>query len=200
MGINTGGTYNQSVKTETDKIDNATTDGLAGVNNSLAYRVHEIEKHFHNKERWFGISADQSGNDWALESTLNPFTAISGASDFGQDANDEAKLFGIADLPAIPGMVKCDIHRILIVEMSVDTPYIFRIIYGSDTMANNESAGQYSDFMVQNNPTGSKAGGFPVDIMMPRIVSGTDKVWVRVKCATNNATVTFFCGIHEYAG
>jgi hypothetical protein len=38
------------------------------------------EEHVHNKERWFGISADQAGNDWALQDTLNPFTATSGGA------------------------------------------------------------------------------------------------------------------------
>ena len=48
---------------ETAKIDSLATNGLNGVNNSLAYRVHEIENHFHSVERWVGISADQSGDD-----------------------------------------------------------------------------------------------------------------------------------------
>ena len=37
-----------------EKIDNLAVDGLNGVNNSLAYKVHEIEKHFHNVEYWVG--------------------------------------------------------------------------------------------------------------------------------------------------
>ena len=40
------------IDAETDKIDQAVTDGLAGTSNSLAYRVHEIEKHFHGREFW----------------------------------------------------------------------------------------------------------------------------------------------------
>lgn len=39
------------------KIDNRAVDGLLGVNNSLAYKVHEIEKHFHNQEKWCGVAA-----------------------------------------------------------------------------------------------------------------------------------------------
>ena len=33
-----------------DAIDTVAVDGLSGVSNSLAYKVHEIEKHFHNSE------------------------------------------------------------------------------------------------------------------------------------------------------
>lgn len=43
-----------SISDETDKIDSAATDGLEGTSNSLAYRVHEIEKHLHNRGRFWG--------------------------------------------------------------------------------------------------------------------------------------------------
>ena len=70
-----------------NKIDAVATSGLAGVSNSLAYRVHEIEKHFHNYERWFGKSADQSGvNPWATSLSTaamrTAFRAISGSAAF----------------------------------------------------------------------------------------------------------------------
>ena len=42
--------------------------------------------------------------------------------------------------------------------------------------------------------------GFPVEVMMPRATCGTGMVWVQIACATNNATATFFVGVHEYAG
>ena len=38
--------------TGTAKLDSAATEGLEGVSNSIAYRVHEIEKQFHNYESW----------------------------------------------------------------------------------------------------------------------------------------------------
>jgi len=40
------------IDAETDKIDSAATLGLEGTSNSLAYRVMELERHFHNVERW----------------------------------------------------------------------------------------------------------------------------------------------------
>jgi hypothetical protein len=36
------------------KIDEAAIDGLSGFPNSLGYKVHEIEKHFHNSEHVYG--------------------------------------------------------------------------------------------------------------------------------------------------
>ena len=43
------------------KVDSAGTDGLNGVHNSLAYRVHEIERHMHSYERWFESAAAPAG-------------------------------------------------------------------------------------------------------------------------------------------
>ncbi len=192
--------YIKQVVGNTNKIDSLATDGLAGTSDSLAYRMQTMEEHNHSRERWFGLKAVPTGTDWGDQASLNPYRAISGNGVFGADANDEALVLGTDDTPAIADMVMFDLHRILILELSVDTPYIFRIIYGADTMANEESAGNYTDFMVQNNPAGSKAAGFPVDLQMPRAYCGVDQVWVRVMCATDNATADFFAGLHEYEG
>ncbi len=45
------------------KIDDAETLGLSGAHDSLAYRVNEVEHHFHVKERWFGLANTPSGED-----------------------------------------------------------------------------------------------------------------------------------------
>ena len=186
-------------QTGVNKIDDATTLGLNGTSNSLAYRVHEIEKHFHNRERWFGMSADQSGNNWAADN-LTPYQAISGTGDYGSDADDEAKVIGTDDTPAISGMVKYDIHRLLIVDASSTTQYKLRIIYGSGTMNDAITAGQFSEVMVKEDPALFGGSGQPFDILLPRANTGTDKIWIQCKNETNNATIDFFIGIHEYIG
>ncbi len=61
-----------------NKIDNQAVDGLSGVSNSMAYKVHEIEKHFHNHERWFGKLGSQTATAWADEDSLVMYRAISG--------------------------------------------------------------------------------------------------------------------------
>ena len=40
----------------TSKLDDQAVNGLSGVEDSLAYKVHEIEKHLHNNEKWFGLA------------------------------------------------------------------------------------------------------------------------------------------------
>jgi hypothetical protein len=185
---------------ETAKIDGEATLGLVGVSNSLAYRVHEIEKHFHSRERWFGKLGSQTATAWGEADSIAPYRAISGAGVYGADADDEALVLGTDDLPLLAGMVKADVHLLFVTALSADTPYLLRMIYGSGTMADAITATQFSTFPVMNIVTGSKSGGVAAIIMMPRITCGTDKVWVQCKCATDNATADFLVGIHEYAG
>ena len=153
----------------------------------------EIEQHIHNHGRWFGKLGVQNATDWAEQAGLVPFRAISGLGVFGADANDEALVLGTDDTPAIAGMTRFDAHRILISAASNATNFILRLIHGSGTMAAAELAGSYSDVMVQEARKGA-----PIDITQRRAYCGTDKVWLRAKNATNNATVDFFIGIHEY--
>lgn len=160
----------------------------------------EHDEHFHNREIWFGISGDQSGNDWAAD-TLNVFQAISGNGIYGADANDEAKVLGTDDTPIISGQTRFDIRRLLLHDTSVDTVWKLRVVYGSDTLANNITAGQFTEMMVlfdSVNP--QQSAGIPIDIIIPRLVAGTDKVWVQGRNATDNATLDFFVGVHGYAG
>ena len=155
--------------------------------------AYETEHHLHNRERWFGKLGAQTATDWGDEASLTPYRAISGNGVFGADANDEALVLGTDDTPAIAGMVSYDAHRLMISAASTATDWILRIIYGTGTMADAETAGEYTDVML----TEAKKG-VPVDVMMPRTTCASCKVWVRAKNATNDATIDFFIGIHEY--
>jgi hypothetical protein len=180
------------------KIDSYKVNGLTGVNNSLSYKIEEIEKHFHNHEHWRGKLAVQTATAWA-DNTLAPFRAISGADDYGADTDDEAQVFGTDDTP-INGAVKFDPYRVLITELSTDTPWKLRMVYGTGTMADAIIAMQYSEVCLMNTTAGSKAGGTPINFMMPRLNSGVDKVWMQAWNATDNATCDFLIGLHEYPG
>jgi hypothetical protein len=188
------------VNKDVNKVDSLRTDGLSGQANSLAYRVHEIEKHFHGRECWRGKKAAQTATDWA-DDTLSPFRAISGADDWGGDADDEAQVFGTDDTPFIAGNPKFDIHRILIVATSVDTHWKLRFVWGTGTMAAAIAANQFSCFMLKfDSANPQQSAGIPVDVMMPRLNSGVDKVWLQAWNATDNATIDFLVGTHEYEG
>ncbi len=157
----------------------------------------ELGNHHHNRERWFGISANQSGNDWAAD-TINEFTAISGSDVYGADASDEAKIFGTDDTPIIAGQTYFDFHQLLVHSVSVDTEYKLRIVYGTGTMANAITAGQYTETMVMFDSSNPQlSAGIPVPILMPRLAIDTT-IWLQARNATDNATITFYAGAHGY--
>jgi len=189
---------NAAIKSQTDKIDRIAVDGLLGTPESLGYKVNEIEKHFHNIERWFGKLAVQTATNW-LDNSLTPFRAISGLNTYGADANDEAQVIGSGDTPIIPGNVKYDCYRIVIQELSSNTIWKLRMVWGTGTLADAVTANQYTTLMVKNIIATGNAGGFPVDFRMPRIASGT-KLWIQAWNASDNAFCDFFIGIHEYVG
>ena len=187
------------------KIDNEAVLGLSGTANSLAYKIHEIEKHCHNYERWFGKSADQSGeNPWAASLSATgmqtAFRAISGSAAFGADANDEAQVWGLNDTLSVGGatQTKLDIHDIFVTASSVTTMWYLRVVYGTGTLADAIAAGQYTEFpLVADASTGGSID-IIVPILMPRITIGTHKIWIQGKNATDNATIDFLIGAHGY--
>jgi hypothetical protein len=186
------------IQATVNQIDDLAVDGLAGTYNSLAYRVHEIERHLHNRERWRGKLAVQTATDWADDNLL-PFRAISGDNAYGSDPNDEALVLGTDDTPIIAGSAYFDLHELLVLAASSDTAYKLRIVYGTGTMADAIAAGQFTEVMfimdtaVQQQPHG------PVPITMPRVATDT-QVWAQVWNATDNATIDFVVGLHEYPG
>ena len=195
-------TSTQNFQSEMAKVDRLATSGLAGVSNSLAYRTHEIEKHFHNYERWFGISADQSGNDWALSVSTagmpTVYQAISGNDTYGADANDEAKVWGTDD--ALGTNVKLDIHEIFVTAASETSIFYLRVVHGSGTMADAITAGQYTEFPIIADAAVGGSISIIIPVMMPRITIGTDKIWIQAKNTTDNATISFLVGAHGYVG
>ncbi len=167
----------------------------AAQNVAILAETNEIERHIHNHEHWFGISGDQSGNDWALEHSLNPFRATSGNNDFGT----AIKVIGTADTPITAGEVKFDLHRMFLVDASEPTPFYVRVIFHATSSAAGISADSLSDFVIAVDPTNpQQSSGYPLEVKIPRLDVGVDKVWVDVKNATNNATLDFFIGVHEY--
>ena len=167
-------------------------NGRYDMSASILSEVKEVERHLHNRERWFGKTAVQTATDWGTLTSLLPFTATSGLGDFGADANDEAQVLGADNTPAIAGMVKFDLHHIMVSDASNATEFVMRIVWGTGTMAAAQLAGQFSNFMLTDARKGASQ-----EVLMPRIAVGT-KVWVRLKNATDNATVDFFIGLHEY--
>ena len=168
-----------------------------GKQQDIFNEAYETEKHVHNYERWFGVSADQSGENWALEVGLVPFIAISGNGDFGS----AIKIFGQDDTPNQAGKTKFDSHRILVTDLSVNTIYYLRFILDVDNDNNADTAegkGYYTDIPAITIDTNTnRAGGFASMVLDKRLFSGL-RVWAKVKNITNLADISFYIGIHEY--
>ena len=71
--------YIDGIRTDVYKIDGLAVDGLSGVSNSLAYKVHEIEKHFHNSEKVYG------NNTWMTEDYPVAFSVTGGNNAWGTE-------------------------------------------------------------------------------------------------------------------
>lgn len=183
-----------AIQAETDKIDSATTDGLLGEDDSLAYRIAEVEHHIHSTERWWGaVGAPDETN--AIDANVDtPFVATSGNDTWGT----AIPICGTGDNPVLATDVKYDAHMILVTDTDHSTPYRIRFIYGTGTSAAAISAGQWSEgiFITAGGPFSS---GVPAEGRMPRVDVGT-KLWVQVWNATNASTVSFFWGAHGYPG
>ena len=176
------------------KVDQAATRGLAGVSNSLAYRVHEIEKHFHGREFWWGAVAVPDETNAIDANVDTPFVAVSGNDDWGT----AIPIMGTSDIPANAGDVRYDARRVLVVDTDHATAYRMRFIWGSGTSGEAIGAGQCSEFMFIT-ASGPFIAGVPVDMMEPRGTVG-EKMWCQVWNVTNSSEVDFFYGVHGYAG
>jgi len=182
-----------ALQNEVRKIDSLATDGLAGVSNSLAYRVHEIEKHFHSIERWYGDDGDST------MSTANQHTAWRLTADGSANTWGTEVLMGAANdvLDADMGItvVKFDIHRLSVVESSVnDKNYFIQIWTGTGAFG---AATLQTEIPYRTGANSAEAQ--PIDCQMSR-VAVAEKVWARSKCETGGGTIDILIGIHAYAG
>ena len=179
---------------DSEKIDSLAVDGLNGVHNSLAYKVHEIEKHFHNKERWIGAAAVANGELHVADlDSMTGFRVDAGNDTWGA----WVQISGSTDSPYIAGMSYIDIHRVMITDVE-RKKVITRIQFaGGDSGAAGLAAGNYTEILCTPDNDGKQD---PYEVMMERFPVGT-KGWVRcwVKGA-NTGFLDLFLGIHEYAG
>ena len=175
-----------SILPETNKIDSAAVDGLLGVNNSLAYKVHELEKHFHNSEQWYGNAA---GN--FSRTALDYFRLTAGTS---EAYGSEIQVHDGTVIESGSTTKKFDLHRLFIVALSANNATYKVQIYGGLT-----TFGESTLLTEILHRTATAAGDIaPLEIMAPRVTCN-NKVWARVKSQTNGATIDMLFGLHTYA-
>jgi len=179
------------------KIDNQATLGLLGTSNSLAYRVHEIEKHLHSAGSWFGAAAVPAGETHVADRIGGGIAA------FQLDAGNETwgswvQLLGSDDTPARTGQAYFDPHEIVITSTEKAGTYFIQFARG-DSGAAGLAAGMYTELVFESDAVGAKAAGI-TRIQTGRAPAGS-KLWARTLCVgENTATIDFYLGIHEYIG
>jgi hypothetical protein len=147
--------------------------------------VEEIEHHLHNSERWIG--------NGGVEDSLTGYTIISGNGAFGS----ETEILTNIQTPLTSGKLFFDLHKFNPLSVSSATTYYLRIIYGTGTVAEAETAKQYTTICIISTGTGANIKGSAIEYMMKRLPTGT-KIWAKCKNATNLATITGLFGLHEY--
>lgn len=187
-----------AVKLQTDVIDEASVKGLLGGHNSLAYRVHEIEKHFHSNEKWMGIAAVASGEIHVADRIAGgilPFNLLSGNDDFG----NWVQIMGSADTPIKAGMVKFDMHRFIVTTTNSTNIFAIQVCIGeSADLAALILAEDFTEFTYISASNNNDSG---IEEAMNSRADAGSKVWARCLCINADAkTLSGYYGIHEYIG
>jgi hypothetical protein len=180
-----------AIQAETDKIDSAVTDGLAGTHNSLAYRAHEIEKHIHNRELWYGKSAADNYFDPA---SLISWQLVAGA---GDAYGNPVQLSDGDEVEGGSATKKYDLHRMMICAANTgDALYKVQFLYGTGVVGDAAILTDAPFIAPAIAGVNSLSAG-PVDIIAPRITCN-NKLWAKVACVTDAATIDFVVGLHVY--
>lgn len=179
------------------KIDDFATNGLTGVEDSLAHRMHATERHHHHYERWFGAAAVPNGTVHVADSVADNPSAFQ--VDAGNDAwGTWVQILGSADTPAITGNVEYDLHLLDFVALErANTTHLIQVGFGA-TGAAALTAGTYSERVF--HPQSVQGRPAPMPIETRRAAVGT-LAWMRILVqGQNTGTMDFFIGSHEYEG
>ena len=167
----------------THKIDDLAVSGLLGVSNSLAYKVHEIEKHFHNTSYWYG---KDPGDTFLVANGLTPWQCTAGA---GGAFGNWVQLSNGDEITVGP---RYDLHEVLVVQASA-AGKIYYIQIGTGAGGSQVVQTTFSFFPAATLRQAS------IQATCPRFTN-TDLMWARLACETNGATASFIIGLHVYAG
>jgi len=153
--------------------------------------------------RWYGKKAIQGDHDWADNATLTPYVATSGNNTWGgATESDIAKVFGTDDLlwndPKTGEVPAGGIFtKVLFHANSSVTVYRFRIIYGTgaQTWAQAIANEQFTEMMFFRTNTDTTR--IVRDVRTRRLPIDC-QIWAQCWNASNDATLSFFCGVSYY--
>lgn len=173
------------------RIDHLATDGLSGVNNSLAYRIGEVERHFHSYERWYGVAAAPSGTHKADQIAKD-------IAAFELDAGDDAYGSWVQLLGSADTSLKYDLHELYFTYAeTAATVHFVQLAFG-DTGDGAVAAGTYTEIIYRSGAAVNREA--PVVIQTRRQAAGT-LAWARVLAYdVNTSKVQLYFGMHYYEG
>ena len=179
----------------THKIDDLEVAGLTGVADSLAYKVHQIERHLHSGARWFETASVPDGEVHVADSIG------SGAGAFQADAGNDTwgdwiQVLGSSDTPTVAGKAYFDPHQMIVEDTERANTYFLQFARG-DSGAAGLAAGNYTELIYAASV--QKEAGI-IDVQTGRAPAGS-KIWFRVMCpGQDTGTFDFYFGVHEYEG
>lgn len=174
-----------------EKIDNKATDGLSGVSNSLAYRIGEVERHFHSNERWYGVAATPSDTHKAdqIAAGIVAFEIDAGNAVYGS----WVQILGSADTAQ-----KWDLHRLFFTYAERASQIHFvQFSFGASGDA-GITAGTYTECVYRSGAAVSREA--PLEFQCRRHDAGT-LAWARcLALGADTAKLQFCVGMHYYEG
>ena len=182
-----------------NKVDSVETLGLTGVHNSLAYRVHEMEKHLHSSGSWFGAAVTPTATHLAdrIGTCTSPFQLDGGNSSVTPTWGSWVQILGSTDTPARPNQLYYDPHEILIANAQEDVVHMIQFGRGASGAA-ALAAYTYTELVVGVDATKKFKGITKVQTGRAPVGS---LLWARcIAMGKNTGTLDFYIGIHEYAG
>ncbi len=186
-GINA---YGRKIFDETEKIDNIASDGISGVQGSLAYTLATLSEHTFNALQWHGKDA---GDDLMNRDSVSSWSVTAGTS---QAYGTEVQISDGTEIEDGDPAKYYDLHRILITTNDAVAATTFKIEfwYGTGLFANSTLLTEcVAEFSSPSDNTSS------IELSSPRIMCNNN-LWARVKASVNSKSLTFIIGLHVYTG
>lgn len=179
------------------KIDDLVVNGLLGVEDSLAYKVHENERHHHHWDRRMGLAAVPNGEIHRADSIIDnvePFQANAGNDAWGT----WLQVLGSSDTPIDGTNAFYDFHIInLVAVQRANATHLIQIGLGASGAA-ALIAGTYTELVF--HPQSVQGAVEAIESNVRRQAVGT-LAWLRVLVrGQNTGTIDFYIGLHEYEG
>lgn len=174
-------TLANTISGHTLKIDGAAVNGLSGTADSLAYKVHEIEKHIHNSEQVFG-----SNSGFVAADTPVKFTVIGGNNAWGT----ELHIHGGDVIESGSSTKKFDLNRLYIASVSTaDKISVLEFLYGT-------AGADVTGTQVQSTAVFTRTGGDPMfvdgdKVIVTALTNSTGPIATEVYYVTSVVGSTF---------